>query len=73
MIFNKLYLIIVLSLFQLISCQNKNTYMPVYNIEISHPENKFRIEPVQDKILTLENTNASLPYGSVNRQQKVDI
>ncbi|WP_291115561.1 DUF2931 family protein [Empedobacter sp. UBA7248] len=38
--------------------------MPVYNIEISHPDNNFIITPVVDKIITLEDTNASLPYGS---------
>ncbi|WP_282630353.1 DUF2931 family protein [Empedobacter sedimenti] len=38
--------------------------MPVYNVEISHPDKKYRIEPVEDKIITLEGTNASLPYGS---------
>ena len=60
----KLYLLIILSIFQLVSCQTKNTYMPVYNIEISHADDQYTIEPVIDKIITLENTNASLPYGS---------
>jgi hypothetical protein len=64
MIFNKLYLLMLLSIFQLVSCQTKNTYMPVYNIEISQADDQYTIEPVIDKIITLENTNASLPYGS---------
>ena len=38
--------------------------MPVYNIEISHPDKKYLITPIEDKIITLEGTNASLPYGS---------
>ncbi len=59
------YFLFSILIFQLVSCQEKKrTYMPVYNIEISHPDNKYTIDPVVDKIITLEDTNASLPYGN---------
>ena len=60
----KIYLLFILSIFQLVSCQTKKTNMPVYNVEISHPDNKYLVTPIEDKIITLEDTNASLPYGS---------
>lgn len=61
----KIYLLFILSIFQLVGCQEKKrTYMPVYNVEISQPNNDYIITPIEDKIITLENTNASLPYGS---------
>lgn len=39
----------------------KNLEFPV---EISHPENKYQITPVFDKIKTFEGIPAGLPYGS---------
>ena len=59
---NNVILVLLLAL-QIISCQEKKTYMPIYNVEISHPENKYLIEPVLDKIFTLEGSVAHLPYG----------
>ncbi|WP_223878238.1 DUF2931 family protein [Chryseobacterium vrystaatense] len=35
-----------------------------FHVEISHPDNKYQITPVFDKIKTLEGTHAGLPYGS---------
>ncbi len=55
---------LLIGLFQLINCQEKKTLMPIYNVEISHPENRYLIEPVLDKIITLEGKDAHLPYGS---------
>jgi len=50
---------------QNLSCQDmKQKNLPEFQVEISHPENKYLITPVEDSILTLENTGASLPYGS---------
>lgn len=37
---------------------------PEFHTEICHPNNKYDITPVFDNIKTLENTSASLPYGS---------
>ncbi|MCW3161525.1 DUF2931 family protein [Chryseobacterium oryctis] len=34
-----------------------------FQVEISHPENKYEIAPVFDNIKTLEGTHAGLPYG----------
>jgi hypothetical protein len=36
---------------------------PEFHVEMSHPENKYRIEPVYDSIKTLEGIKASFPYG----------
>jgi len=44
------------------SCQMKKE-IPEFHVEMSHPENKYRIEPVYDSIRTLENVSASFPYG----------
>ncbi|GAA4152185.1 hypothetical protein GCM10022217_06760 [Chryseobacterium ginsenosidimutans] len=61
----------LLGIFQLISCQQskkesmpEKESVPVYNIEISHPDNKYLITPVEDKIFTFEGNDSSLPYGS---------
>jgi hypothetical protein len=45
-----------------ISCQMKKE-LPEFHVEMSHPENKYRIEPVYDSIKTLEGVRASFPYG----------
>ncbi|WP_426485419.1 DUF2931 family protein [Flavobacterium sp. 2] len=37
--------------------------LPQFHVEMCHPENKYRIEPVYDKIKTLEGVHASFPYG----------
>lgn len=61
-----LKLLSVASLFALINCQNKKEPPMIensYNVQISHPDNKYRVEFVSDKIITLEGTPASLPYG----------
>ena len=47
---------------QLISCQMKKE-LPQFHVEMCHPESKYRIEPVYDKIKTLEDVSASFPYG----------
>ncbi|OUL60275.1 DUF2931 family protein [Flavobacterium sp. AJR] len=47
---------------QLISCQMKKE-LPQFHVEMCHPESKYRIEPVYDKIKTLEGNSASFPYG----------
>lgn len=61
----------LLGLSQLISCQqtkkesmSKKESVPVYNVEISHPDNAYLITPVEDKIITFEGNDSSLPYGS---------
>lgn len=57
-------LIIVLFFLQLnLHCQMNNK-TPEFRTEICHPDNKYDITPVFDKIKTLENIPASLPYGS---------
>lgn len=57
-------IIFIIGVFQLLSCQEKKEIMLTYNVEISHPENKYLIEPIEDKIITLEGNFAHLPYGS---------
>ena len=58
------YIIILsLGLLPIASCQKKEV-MPEFYVEISHPDNKYRITPIKDYILTLEGTPAGLPYGS---------
>ncbi|MCV9929820.1 DUF2931 family protein, partial [Flavobacterium sp. LS1R49] len=37
--------------------------LPQFHVEMCHPENKYGIEPVYDKIKTLEGSSASFPYG----------
>ena len=56
-------LILITIAFQMLTCQEKKPFMPIYNIEVSHPDNKYEIEPVEDKIITLEGNTAHLPYG----------
>ena len=46
---------------QTASCQMKET--PEWTPEICHPENKYRIELVEDKITTLQGIDANLPFG----------
>ena len=50
---------------QLISCQMKKD-LPQFHVEMCHPESKYRIEPVYDKIKTLEGVSASFPYGGTS-------
>lgn len=47
---------------QLISCQMKKE-LPQFHVEMCHPEDKYLIEPVYDKIKTMEEGGASFPYG----------
>lgn len=59
-----------LFLFSAAQCQDKNNKemhtLPEYNVMISHPDNKLEIEFVSDKIKTLENVAAHLPYGGTS-------
>lgn len=57
-------IILICSAFHLLSCQEKTPFMPIYNIEISHPENELNITPIIDKIITAEGKDAHLPFGS---------
>lgn len=53
------YLLLLTNLMQ---CQEmKKT--PEFHVEISSPASKYRIEPIIDKIKTLEDIPAGLPYG----------
>ncbi len=47
----------------LIQCQKMNNEKLAFHVEISSPATKYRIEPVFDKIKTLEGNHAGLPYG----------
>ena len=58
-----------LLLFSLVQCQDKKIDMenlPEYNVQICHPDNKYRIEFVSDHIKTLEGVHAGLPYGGTS-------
>lgn len=58
-----------LLLFSIVQCQNKKNEMknlPEYNVMISHPANEYRIEFVSDRIKTLEDVAAHLPYGGTS-------
>lgn len=57
------YSLLAVAFTQLISCQMKKE-LPQFHVEMSHPEDKYLIEPVYDKIKTLEGSSASFPYGS---------
>lgn len=57
----KTFLFYILSAL-IISCQMKKE-LPQFHVEMSHPESKYIIEPVYDKIKTLEGSSASFPYG----------
>lgn len=49
---------------QLTNCQEKmEEKQSAFQVEISSPETKYRVEPVFDKIKTEEGTIATLPYG----------
>ena len=37
--------------------------LPEFHVEISHPQNKYIITPIFDRIKTLEGGPARLPYG----------
>ncbi|UHO39231.1 DUF2931 family protein [Chryseobacterium capnotolerans] len=47
----------------LTQCQKMDDKKMAFHVEISSPATKYRIEPVFDKIKTLEGTRAGLPYG----------
>jgi len=55
----------LLLLNQNISCQMKKE-IPEFQVEICHPDNKYDISPIEDKIFTLENIPAGLPYGDTS-------
>ncbi|NWK99771.1 hypothetical protein DM790_02945 [Flavobacterium collinsii] len=48
---------------QIIRCEMKKN-LPEFGVEISAPDNKYRITPIYDTIKTLEGVAAGLPYGS---------
>ncbi|QQV04438.1 DUF2931 family protein [Chryseobacterium sp. FDAARGOS 1104] len=48
---------------QLMQCQKMRDKKMAFQVEICSPSTKYRIEPVADKIKTLEGTPAGLPYG----------
>ncbi len=48
---------------QLTQCQKIDDKKLAFHVEISSPGTKYRIEPVFDKIKTLEGNRAGLPYG----------
>lgn len=59
----------LLLLFSAVQCQEKKINMenlPEYNVMISHPDNKYRVEFVSDRIKTLEGVAAHLPYGGTS-------
>lgn len=56
------YVLFTVLFTQLISCQMKKE-LPEFHVEMSHPENKYIIEPVYDHIKTLEGVRAGFPYG----------
>lgn len=62
---NNVILVLLLAL-QIISCQEKKLLTPIYNVEISHPENKYDVTPIFDKITTIEGNDAHLPFGSTS-------
>ena len=50
----------------LIQCQKKDNIMeslPKYNVQVCHPNPDYGIDLVSDKIKTLEDVHATLPYG----------
>ncbi|GAA3757740.1 hypothetical protein GCM10022423_05150 [Flavobacterium ginsengiterrae] len=55
--------VFLLLFIQIIQCQMKKN-LPEFGVEISAPDNKYRITPIFDKIKTLEDVPAGLPYGS---------
>jgi hypothetical protein len=55
-------LFLFLLIINLIHCQEMNK-TPEFHVEISSPNSKYRIEPIFDKIKTLEEIPAGLPYG----------
>ncbi|SHL22938.1 Protein of unknown function [Chryseobacterium polytrichastri] len=65
---NKIYLLQsilgVVLFINLIQCQKMEEKKMAFQVEISHPDNKYQVTPVFDNIKTLEGTHAGLPYGS---------
>jgi len=56
------YILLIILSMPIIGCQMKKE-LPEFHVEMSHAENKYRIEPVYDRIKTLEGVRASFPYG----------
>lgn len=56
------YLLITVLFTNLTSCQMKKD-LPQFHVEMCHPKDKYRIEPVYDSIRTLEGVSASFPFG----------
>lgn len=46
-----------------IQCQKMKDAKQPFQVEISHPDNKYEVAPVFDNIKTLEGNHAGLPYG----------
>lgn len=63
---DKLKTLLYLLLFtHLINCQEMEK-IPEFHVEICHPNNKYLVTPIIDRIKTLENIPAGLPYGSTS-------
>lgn len=60
----KIKILLLLLLTQLNTQCQMMEQTPEFDVEITHPNPKYRITPVFDYIKTLEGTHASLPYGS---------
>jgi hypothetical protein len=56
-------IVFLLLFIQIIQCQMKKN-LPEFGVEISAPDNKYRITPIYDNIKTLEGVPAGLPYAS---------
>jgi len=54
--------LIIVSLL-VVKCQKKEK-IPMFFVEVTHPNNNYSVIPIKDSILTLEGTPAGLPYGS---------
>lgn len=60
----KTILFFIILITQLLNCQKMDKEDLAFHVQISHPDNKYVVTPVFDKIITLEGWEASLPYGS---------
>lgn len=57
------YILCFVLCINLIQCQKMEDKKMAFQVEISSPATKYRIEPVFDNIKTLEGNHAGLPYG----------
>ncbi len=57
------YTICFILCINLIHCQKMKEEKLAFQVEISSPATQYRVEPVFDKIKTLEGIHAGLPYG----------